>query len=77
MSYYDDYNRAREALTYIDPNTERLNWVKIGTALKNEFGEDGKELFQEFSQRGDNYKQRDFEHTWKSLDPSTQKIGTV
>lgn len=77
MSYYDDYNRAREALTYIDPNTERLNWVKIGTALKNEFGEDGKELFQEFSQRGDNYNQRDFEHTWKSLDPSTQKIGTV
>lgn len=77
MSYYDDYNRAREALTYIDPNTERLNWVKIGTALKNEFGEDGKELFQEFSQRGDSYDPRGFEHTWKSLDPSTQKIGTV
>ena len=71
MSYYDDYNRAREALTYIDPNIDRLSWIKIGTALKNEFGEDGKELFQEFSQRGDSYDPRGFEHTWKSLDPNT------
>ena len=56
MSYYEDYQRAREALTYIDPNLPRGDWIKVGTGLKNAFGEDGKELFQEFSQRGDSYQ---------------------
>lgn len=77
MSYYEDYQRAREALTYIDPNLPRSDWIKVGTGLKNAFGEDGKELFQEFSQRGDSYQERGFEHTWKSLDASKASMGSV
>ena len=77
MSYYEDYQRAREALTYIDPNLPRGDWIKVGTGLKNAFGEDGKELFQEFSQRGDSYQERGFEHTWKSLDASKASMGSV
>lgn len=73
----DDYEKARDALNYIDPNLPRSDWVKIGTALKNHFGEDGKPLFQEFSERGEGYKKQSFEHTWKSLDPSRARIGTL
>ena len=71
----DDYEKARDALNYIDPNLPRSDWVKIGTALKNHFGEDGKQLFQEFSERGEGYKKQSFEHTWKSLDPTRSSIG--
>lgn len=73
----DDYEKARDALNYIDPNLPRSDWVKIGTALKNHFGEDGKQLFQEFSERGEGYKRQSFEHTWKSLDPTRASIGTL
>ena len=73
----DDYEKARDALNYIDPNLPRSDWVKIGTALKNHFGEDGKQLFQEFSERGEGYKKQFFEHTWKSLDPTRARIGTL
>ncbi len=73
----DDYEKARDALSYIDPNLPRSDWVKIGTALKNHFGEDGKQLFQEFSERGEGYKKQSFEHTWKSLDPTRSSIGTL
>lgn len=73
----DDYEKARDALNYIDPNLPRSDWVKIGTALKNHFGEDGKQLFQEFSERGEGYKKQSFEHTWKSLDPTRASIGTL
>lgn len=73
----DDYEKARDALNYIDPNLPRSDWVKIGTALKNHFGEDGKQLFQEFSERGEGYKKQSFEHTWKSLDPTRSSIGTL
>lgn len=73
----DDYEKARDALNYIDPNLPRSDWVKIGTALKSHFGEDGKQLFQEFSERGEGYKKQSFEHTWKSLDPTRASIGTL
>lgn len=73
----DDYEKARDALNYIDPNLPRSDWVKVGTALKSHFGEDGKQLFQEFSERGEGYKTQSFEHTWKSLDPSRASIGTL
>lgn len=73
----DDYEKARDALNYIDPNLPRSDWVKIGTALKSHFGEDGKQLFQEFSERGEGYKRQSFEHTWKSLDPTRASIGTL
>lgn len=73
----DDYEKARDALSYIDPNLPRSDWVKVGTALKSHFGDDGKQLFQEFSERGEGYKTQSFEHTWKSLDPSRASIGTL
>ena len=73
----DDYQIAREALSYIDPNLERLEWLKVGTALKNRFGEDAKEMFQGFSQQAEGFKQRDFEHTWKSLNPNRASFGTL
>ena len=37
-------DEIRTALTYIDA-TDRLTWLRVGTALKTEFGESGFNLF--------------------------------
>ena len=50
MSDIDD---IRSALSYIEPN-DRDDWWHIGAALKDELGENGFDLWDEWSQRGDN-----------------------
>ena len=73
MSDIDD---IRSALSYIEPN-DRDDWWHIGAALKDELGENGFDLWDEWSQRGDNYSARDAKATWKSLKPGIWHIETV
>src|SRR5690554_1029334 len=58
-----------EALNYISPDEPRLEWVVVGMSLKAEFGEAGFDLFDNWSQASDKYKQRDVLSTWKSIKP--------
>lgn len=57
---------ARTALTYI-PSDERDLWLRIGMALKSEFGQDGFTLFDEWSKAAPNYKARAVNDSWKSF----------
>ena len=50
---------VRDALTYISPNQERDDWWKICAAIKNEFGDGGFDLFDQWSQGGDGYNAKD------------------
>lgn len=73
MSDIDD---IRSALSYIDSH-DRDTWWQVGAAVKNELGENGYDLWDEWSQRADNYDNRAAKSTWKSLKPGSFSIGTV
>lgn len=45
----------------------RDGWVKVGMALHHEFGEDGLDLWDEFSQESAKYDSKDLERVWKSF----------
>lgn len=64
------------ALTYID-STDRDIWLKVGTAIKTEFGEDGFAMFDEWSSTAKNYKSADAKSAWKSFQIGTSNIGFV
>ena len=73
MSDIDD---IRSALSYIDSH-DRDTWWQVGAAVKDELGENGYDLWDEWSQRADNYDNRAAKSTWKSLKPGNFSIGTV
>ncbi|WP_156471637.1 LPD7 domain-containing protein, partial [Snodgrassella sp. CFCC 13594] len=73
MSDIDD---IRFALSYVDPQ-ERDMWVKMGAALKDELGNDGFDVWDQWSQQSSNYQPRDTKDVWKSLKPGNVRIGSL
>ncbi|MBQ9724043.1 MAG: PriCT-2 domain-containing protein, partial [Neisseriaceae bacterium] len=71
-----DYNEVQIALTYIDAN-DRDTWLKVGTALKAEFGEQGYELFEEWSRTSPKFDLNAVKSTWKSARVQYGNIGYV
>lgn len=71
-----DIDNIRSALGYIEPH-DRNDWWHVGAAIKDELGENGFDLWDEWSRRGDNYSARDAKATWKSLKPGIWHIETV
>lgn len=63
-----DVAEARAALAVIDPDLARSDWIAIACALFNGFGEDGFELWDEWSSRGGKYPgARDIQYQWHSI----------
>ncbi|WP_373741740.1 PriCT-2 domain-containing protein, partial [Neisseria sp.] len=71
-----DYDEIRNALSYIDSH-DRDTWIQAGAALKDEMGEDGFNLWDEWSQGADNYNARDAKTAWKSFKPGRVHISTL
>lgn len=69
--------KIRTALACI-PSEDRELWVRIGMALKHEFGEEGWSLFNEWSEQAPNYDAVAAASTWKSCKASGGvTIGTL
>lgn len=85
MSKYEPLtlDQAREALSYIKTQHVREQWVRIGKALQDEFGDAAFDLWDDWSREDDaGYKDNDARTVWRSLlrmnggsNPVT--IGTV
>ena len=73
MSDIDD---IRSALSYIEPQ-DRDTWWQMGAAIKDELGENGFDMWDEWSRQADNYNARDAQNTWKSLKPGMWHIESV
>lgn len=72
-----DIERAEDAITFLDPN-DRDNWVKIAFAVKSEFGENGFQLWDDWSQSADTYRSNDARSTWQSAKAGGKVgIGTL
>jgi hypothetical protein len=67
-SYQLDQPLAEAALTVIDPDIERREWIGIGCVLYKLFGDAvGFALWNPWSSNGDKYKQREMKKQWRSI----------
>jgi putative DNA primase/helicase len=57
--------------------SDRDTWLKVLMALKSEFGDDAYSIADTWSQGADNYKAKDLQSVWKSLNGNGIKINTV
>ena len=58
----------REALDYIDPDTNYDIWLKIGMALQDQFGESAIHIWDAWSAKGSKYKHlKDLQTHWQSF----------
>lgn len=60
------YDEVRTALSYIPTPSSYADWYPMAYAIKDALGENGKDLWHDWSRQGDNYKASVAEATWKS-----------
>lgn len=71
-----DLNVASQALEYCDPS-DRDEWINMGMALKAEFGESARDVWDQWSQKDSSYKLSSVNTSWKSFKKSGISIGTL
>lgn len=77
MTTTADIDRTREALQFID-SSDRDTWVRMGMAIKSEFGDPGFELWEPWSMQADSFNSNDARSTWKSISlEGGVSIGTL
>lgn len=84
MAFRDDHCSladVEEALRFVSASTDRDAWVRIGMAIKHEFGDLGFDVFDAWSASGDNYTADGCRSTWRSIkshgSASTVTIATL
>jgi putative DNA primase/helicase len=65
--------KAISALSFIPPHDREL-WVKMGMAIKAEFGEDGFDAWDSWSQDAESYRELSARSVWRSIG-AAGKIG--
>ena len=66
MNTVADMSRIEEALAVI-PAHDRSTWVRMGMAVKSELDDAGFVLWDSWSKKAGNYKERDAMAVWRSL----------
>lgn len=66
----------RSALDYVDSHDRDL-WLKMGAALKDELGEEGFPIWDQWSSSAQNYNNKSTKTTWKSLNAGHIRINTL
>lgn len=64
-------------LQYISPDVDRQTWIKVGNAIKTEFGENGFSYWDSWSAGGDDYKAKEAMTTWRSLKAGKNSFGVL
>ena len=75
----DDYSKAEDALSYIDPDCDYTTWIELGQALHTAFGAQGHQLWANWSSQGSKFKSdQDIDAHWKSFHQGKGvSIGTL
>ena len=70
---------VRDALGCIPPDVDRDTWARLGMAIKSEFADTlGFDLWNEWSERGETYDERNARDTWRSIKAGgATTIGTL
>jgi putative DNA primase/helicase len=65
------------ALSFV-PSDDRDTWIEMGMAVKSELGDAGFDVWNDWSQSAENYKERDAKSVWKSIKEGGRiTIGTL
>lgn len=72
-----DLSEAAEMLDFIDPSMSRDEWIVIGMALRDEFGDAACNLWHEWSSNSDKYNLRDAQAAWRSFSHDGVTVGTL
>jgi hypothetical protein len=70
----DSLARIKSALA-ATPSDDRKTWTDVGMALKQELGEEGFSLWDEWSKSSEKYDAKDSRDTWESFDQMFGGIG--
>ncbi|HFQ5115463.1 TPA: plasmid replication protein, CyRepA1 family [Vibrio vulnificus] len=62
-----ELHEAEEALSYISPDLPFKDWSKVGRALYIEYGDQAREIFEDWSSAGNSYNKREFNSWWKNF----------
>lgn len=60
-------DEVADALDFISADCCRDDWIKIGMAIKSEFGEGGKDTFQNWSETSNKFNKSNFKSSWRSI----------
>lgn len=60
------FHQIREALPFI-PADDRETWVRVGMAVKRELGDEGFDIWDEWSHQSESYVEKDARDVWKSF----------
>jgi KaiC/GvpD/RAD55 family RecA-like ATPase len=71
-----ELGEVSQALDYIEPG-DYYTWVKIGMALKEEFGDEAFNTWDEWSQGDDKYQAEGMMSKWQSFKNSGVTAGTI
>jgi hypothetical protein len=64
----DDLQRAADALEYVTPDVDYNDWIMVGQALHDAFGDAGRDVWQGWSSAGSKYQgDKDIETHWRSF----------
>ncbi len=69
-------DRAESALQFISP-IERQVWVAMGMALQSEYGDAAREIWMDWSQGADSFKELDARSVWKSFRGTGVSIASL
>jgi hypothetical protein len=71
-----DLDKTWQMLRYI-PADDRDVWIKMGMALKSEYGDEGFSLLDQWSQTADNYDHKAISAVWRSFKGSGVSLGSL
>ena len=70
------YQDIRELLNRISSD-DRITCLKVASALKNELGNSGFELFQDFCRKSEKYEEAWVRANWKAVDEQKATVGIL
>lgn len=72
-----DLTEAESMLDFVSSDCSRDEWLQIGMALRDEFGDMAYNLWHTWSAKSSKYKQKDADSVWKSFSGEGVTIATV
>lgn len=76
--WVSDYDKAKQALNFLDPDCDHDEWVAIGMALKDGLKDDGFQLWLQWSQKGHKFKsQQEIQQKFNSFKGNGIQINSL
>lgn len=72
-----ELDEIADMLDFISADGDRHSWVRIGMALRSEFGDEARPLWHKWSATSAKYKRWDADNAWRSFGASGVGIGTL